>query len=98
MIIFATSINYVRRKHFNAFYFSHYAFVGFYAFAWVHVPQSQPFLATGMLLYGADKFLRVLWSGVPTHTTVFRNKGDGIAQVRPTLLLCSTPTTASLPV
>jgi predicted ferric reductase len=82
VVIFITSLNYIRRKHFNAFYFSHYSFLGFYGFAWWHVERTHPFLMMGMALYCLDKGLRMLWAGFPSLSTQFRNKGDGIAQVR----------------
>ena len=82
IVIGLSSINYIRRKHFNVFYWSHYAFVGYYGLAWVHVPQTQPFLSVGIALYGLDKMLRAVWTGWPMKTTVFRNKNEQICQVR----------------
>ncbi len=36
--------DYVRRRFFNVFYFAHYAFVGFFYFAYVHLVECQVFM------------------------------------------------------
>lgn len=82
LVIFLTSVNYVRRNLFNLFYWSHYSFVGYLVLAYLHVPQTQPFMLAGGGLYVADKLLRWLWMLWPHQTMVFRPKGDSIAQVR----------------
>ena len=79
---YITSIAYFRRKMFNVFYWSHYGFIGFYVLAWLHVPQTHPFLIIGAGLYALDKFLRLIWMSLPRKMLVFRNKGKSIAQVR----------------
>jgi predicted ferric reductase len=82
VVIFLTSVNYVRRNLFNLFYWSHYSFAGYLGLAYLHVPQTQPFILVGAGLYVADKLLRCLWMLWPHQTMVFRGKGKSIAQVR----------------
>ena len=81
-VIAVTSIDRMRRKHFEIFFWSHYSFVGYYTLAFLHVKECRPFLLVGFALYGFDRFLRILWTWIPRHTLVFQNKGDGVAQVR----------------
>ena len=81
LIIVCTSFDYIRRKMFNLFFFAHYAFIGFFVFAYLHVYQSRPFLLAGIIFYALDKFLRAVWTLLPRQTLLFRNRGDGIAQV-----------------
>ena len=81
LVIGVTSLDYVRRKLFNVFYWSHYAFVGYLVLAYVHCDQAKPFILVGALLYVLDKVLRMLWMLWPQTMTVFTNKGDGIAHV-----------------
>jgi ferredoxin-NADP reductase len=82
LIIFSTSLDYCRRKRFNIFFWSHYSFVGYFAFAYLHMPEARTFLLIGASLYAFDRFLRMLWTLVPRKMIIFRNKGDSIAQVR----------------
>lgn len=82
VVIYITSMNYVRRQFFNIFYWSHYSFVLYLILAWNHVPQTKPFIMMAVILYGADKALRWLWMWWPRKTTVFRLKIDNVVQVR----------------
>lgn len=80
--IVVTTTNWIRRNHFNVFFWSHYLFVGFFAFTYFHVTQAQPFLLTSLIIYGLDKFLRCVWTLLPQRTYVFQNRGDHTAQVK----------------
>eukprot|EP00457_Paulinella_chromatophora_P001159 gb/GEZN01001161.1/.p1 GENE.gb/GEZN01001161.1/~~gb/GEZN01001161.1/.p1 ORF type:complete len:665 (-),score=68.40 gb/GEZN01001161.1/:546-2540(-) len=82
LIIFVTSVEWFRRSKFEVFYWAHFSFLGYFALAWFHVPQCKPFLAIGVGLYILDKFLRGLWTFLPSRMVLFANKGDSIAQVR----------------
>ena len=81
VIIFLSSMDYFRRNHFNVFYWAHYAFVGYLSLAFIHCPQSRPFISAGIAIFVADKTLRMLWMLWPRNTVIFRNKGSSIAQV-----------------
>eukprot|EP00978_Attheya_sp_CCMP212_P033940 scaffold139774_cov59-Attheya_sp.AAC.1 len=80
--IVATTANWVRRNKFNAFFWSHYLFIGFFVFACMHVHQARPFLLSAIGFYALDKILRSLWTLLPQHTLVFQNRGDRTAQVQ----------------
>ena len=80
-IIMFSSLDYVRRKYFNIFYWSHYAFVGYFVLAYFHVSATRPYILVGAALYLVDKLLRMLWMLWPRTMTVFANKGDSIAHV-----------------
>ena len=82
LVILATTTNWVRRNHFNAFFWAHYSFIGFFAFGYMHIRQARYFLLGGIALYALDKLLRSFTHFVPRRTLLFRNRGDGIAQVR----------------
>ena len=81
LIIMLTSLDYIRRKYFNVFYWSHYAFVGYLTLAYFHCPQAQNYILVGASLYVLDKVLRMLWMLWPRTMTTFTNKGDAIAHV-----------------
>ena len=81
-VIFLTTFNIVRRRLFNVFYWTHYSFVGFFVFSWLHVPQTHWFLGVGAGLYVLDKLLRIVRMGIPGRMLVFKLKGRHTAQVR----------------
>lgn len=80
--IAVTTTDYMRRQHFNVFFWTHYLFVGFFVFGYVHVPEGQPFLLAAIAIYLLDKVLRVIWSALPKRTLMYRNRGERTAQVR----------------
>ena len=67
LVMVATTFNYVRRYHFNTFYWAHYSFVGFFVLAFLHAREAQPFLIVGIVVYALDKLLRLLWTLLPTR-------------------------------
>lgn len=79
--IFLTSLNYVRRNHFNVFFWSHYSFIAFLVLVFLHVPQTQPFVIAAVVLYGGDKLLRFLWMAWPNDTVLIKDKGNNVAQI-----------------
>jgi hypothetical protein len=81
LVIFFTSLNYIRRNYFNVFFWSHYSFVGYLTLAYFHVPKAKPFIILGAGMYVIDKILRYIWILWPQRTVVFQPKGDSIAQV-----------------
>ena len=80
--IAVTTTDWARRNHFNVFFWSHYLFIGFFSFAYIHAKQARPFLLASIGMYALDKFLRTIWTSLPSRTTVMRNRGDAVAQVR----------------
>lgn len=81
-IISMTSFDYMRRKCFNIFFFSHFSFIGYYGLAFLHSEDTKPFLGIGVAFYLLDRVLRLVTSALPKQTMAFVNKGDSIAQVR----------------
>ena len=82
VLITMTSLDIVRRNVFNLFFYAHFSFIGFYAFSWMHVKESRPFLIAGIVFYGVDRVLRSLWTFIPRRTLIFQPKNDGVVQVR----------------
>ena len=82
LIIFISSINWVRRMHFNIFYWSHFSFLGLIVFAYLHVKETCVFILIGVGFYILDRILRISWSFFPRKTLLFRKKSDDICQVR----------------
>lgn len=81
LFIMVTSLDYVRRNLFNFFFWSHYSFIGYFGLAYVHCPQTKPYIIVAILLYVADKLLRMVWMLWPRTMTTFTNKGESIAHV-----------------
>eukprot|EP00037_Helgoeca_nana_P028113 m.327828 g.327828 ORF g.327828 m.327828 type:complete len:890 (+) comp27684_c0_seq1:429-3098(+) len=79
--IAATTTDFVRRKLFHVFFWTHYLFIGFFAFSYVHVRQARPFLIVAVAIYALDKTLRFFWTLLPCRTTLFLAHGDRTVQV-----------------
>jgi predicted ferric reductase len=82
LIILVTSLNYVRRKLFNVFFWSHFAFVGFIVAMYFHAAGARPFIWASVACYGIDKFLALVWTQLPRRTTKFEKVGDRTAHVQ----------------
>jgi NADPH oxidase len=81
LIIVATTFDFVRRNYFNAFFFAHYSFVGFFVLGCLHAPQARPFIFAGVGLYVLDKLLVAVWTVLPHRTLECRPRGEDMAQV-----------------
>ncbi|EPE34249.1 Ferredoxin reductase-like, C-terminal NADP-linked [Glarea lozoyensis ATCC 20868] len=57
-IMFLTSLNFIRRRFFEAFYYSHALFFVFVVGALVHATKGPEFLLPGLLLWGVDRAIR----------------------------------------
>ncbi|KAL7502826.1 hypothetical protein ACHAXN_001326, partial [Cyclotella atomus] len=82
IVIFATSLNYVRRKLFNVFFWSHFAFVGFIVGMYLHAAGARPFIWASVACYGVDKLLALVWTQLPRRTTKFEKVGERTAHVQ----------------
>eukprot|EP00804_Cyclotella_cryptica_P026232 CCRYP_009796-RC/>CCRYP_009796-RC protein AED:0.05 eAED:0.05 QI:1240/1/1/1/0.85/0.75/8/145/833 len=82
VIIFLTSLNYVRRKMFNVFFWSHFSFVGFIVGMYLHAASARPFILASAACYGLDKLLGLVWTQLPRKTTIFEKAGERTAHVQ----------------
>eukprot|EP00475_Leptophrys_vorax_P035023 TRINITY_DN5728_c0_g3_i1.p1 TRINITY_DN5728_c0_g3~~TRINITY_DN5728_c0_g3_i1.p1 ORF type:complete len:1084 (+),score=234.56 TRINITY_DN5728_c0_g3_i1:73-3252(+) len=68
-VIYATSVNYLRRRHFNFFFFMHFAFVPAYVFGALHSVGSFRYYAfASVAVYGLDRLIRFFWGLFPVKT------------------------------
>jgi len=82
-----TSLEPVRRKKFEVFYYSHYLFLIFYAFGGVHDTGFVPYAVLAAIVYFFDRFLRLLWGALPKKTTSLiikegKDARDNVVQLR----------------
>jgi predicted ferric reductase len=82
VVIFVTSLNYVRRKLFNVFFWSHFAFVGFIVCVYLHAVGARPFIWASVACYGIDKLLGLVWTQLPRRTVKFEKVGERTAHVQ----------------
>lgn len=68
IFIAISSLNWIRRKYFNVFYWSHLAFVGFIVCVYLHAPGAQPFVLAAVGSYAVDKLLHMVWTQLPRKT------------------------------
>ena len=55
LILVVTSLEYIRRKMYNTFFYSHFSFVIFYVFGSLHSPKFVPYVYGSFALYFTDK-------------------------------------------
>lgn len=72
------SINIIRRKVFNLFYWSHLFFIfPFFVLASLHNAKFLPFAYVSAILYGVDRVFRLLWGTIPRRATEVVALTDG---------------------
>jgi predicted ferric reductase len=82
MLVFFTSVGYLRRKHFNFFFISHFFFVVFFVMGVFHSPQFAIYTYVALGSYILDLLFRTFW-GNTMYTTQEFNVVDGtITKVR----------------
>jgi predicted ferric reductase len=76
IIMLITSLEVIRRKFFEVFYFLHYLFLVFYVLSVLHAPtQLLPWVLASAVLYFIDKLMRFVW-GLPQKTISVLVKGE----------------------
>lgn len=56
LIIFITSIEVFRRKTFEFFFYSHFAFIGYFVFGCLHSEKMWPYAIAAAALYVLDRY------------------------------------------
>ncbi|KAL7550381.1 hypothetical protein ACHAWF_014524 [Thalassiosira exigua] len=69
VLILLTSLNYIRRRFFRFFFWTHYAFVGFVVALGLHAPGARPFIYASIGCYCIDKAAQMVWKLPKTSTT-----------------------------
>jgi len=81
-VIVLSSVNSVRRKFFNVFFWSHCgSFIGFLVGLYLHTPAAHPFILAAVGWYGIDKGLQMLRK-IPKRTTLLEKVDERTAHVR----------------
>ena len=76
IFITISSLNWIRRKYFNAFYWSHLAFVGFIVCVYLHARGARPFVLAAVASYAVDKVLHMVWTQLPRKTMRIEPVGE----------------------
>jgi len=82
MLLLCTSLEWVRRKKFEIFYYSHYAFVFFYLFAGLHTPTFMPYFYASLFFYCLDRFVRFFWGLVPRKSIHLETMEGNLIKIR----------------
>jgi hypothetical protein len=77
IFITISSLNWIRRKYFNVFYWSHIAFVGFIVCVYLHARGARPFILVSVASYAVDKVLHMVWTQLPRKTVRIEPVGEG---------------------
>lgn len=81
LFIFVTSINFIRRRFFNVFFWSHFACIGFIVGVFRHAKGARPFIVAALALYCLDKIFQLV-SNRSRRTMIFKEVGARTALVR----------------
>eukprot|EP00475_Leptophrys_vorax_P041730 TRINITY_DN78775_c0_g1_i1.p1 TRINITY_DN78775_c0_g1~~TRINITY_DN78775_c0_g1_i1.p1 ORF type:complete len:982 (+),score=244.37 TRINITY_DN78775_c0_g1_i1:113-2947(+) len=78
MVLVGTSLPWVRRRHFNYFFYSHFIFFFYYLITCYHAVQFVPFTYAALAFYGLDRVLRLFWGAWPTKTVRIEVIGNAV--------------------
>jgi len=81
-VILGSSVEWVRRKRFETFFYSHFAFVLFYLFAAYHNPAVLPYVYAACAFYGLDRLIRIIWGTFPFKTVAIEVKKGDITRIQ----------------
>ncbi len=77
-----TSLPYLRRRFFEVFMYSHFAFVIFFLYGYYHTPEKfAPYLYAAAALYLLDKMLRAVWGLLPRRTVTVDVGHKGVVKL-----------------
>jgi len=79
--IFFSSLEIIRRKKYEVFYYLHYQFIAFLVFGALHSEKLRPFVIFAAGIWCFDKFMRIMWGMWPTKTLLLKQKPAGMVQV-----------------
>jgi len=82
VILLVTSVEWMRRRKFEFFYYSHYFFVLFYVFAALHTSEFRPYLIATLFFYILDRSVRFFWGLWPVRATLIKTKVGKVIQIR----------------
>jgi len=83
LVMFFTSLDYIRRKYFNIFVYSHILAVPFYVIVSLHDNEMYPYTISAAGLYVLDYLVRAMWGSVfPTKTSFIKYKDGDIIQMK----------------
>lgn len=81
LVILLSSLNFVRRKFFNVFFWSHFSFIGFLIGTFLHAHAARPYIIGAVLSYCLDKGVQMTWK-LPTKTTIFEKVDERTVHVQ----------------
>ena len=79
--IVLTSLPIVRRKLFNTFLYSHFAFIIFFIFSLKHSAEFKTYFVVSLVVYGLDKLIRVVSGMLPSSTIDIDVRHNGIVKL-----------------
>jgi predicted ferric reductase len=82
-IIAITSVSLIRRRCFEAFYYTHFVFLAFVIGAMIHVRHGGPeFLLPGLILWGIDRLIRFRYNFRSTHIVETAQYEGGVTKLK----------------
>ena len=62
MVIFASSVSWIRRYEFAWFFYLHFLFIPYYVFGALHSAKFLAYMIAAMSLYVLDRLVRLCWA------------------------------------
>jgi len=81
VIIFITSLDYIRRNKYEVFFYLHYFFVIFYLFGLLHSNEMLVYTIIALILYVLDIVIRIIYGTFPMKTLKIVSKEGDLTQV-----------------
>jgi predicted ferric reductase len=81
LVILFSSLEVIRRRWYEAFYYTHYFFIVFYLFGALHSYEMANYCIAAVIIYFLDRFIRILWGALPMRTLKLNYKEGDIVQI-----------------
>jgi len=81
IVIFFTSLELVRRRQYEVFFYLHFFFVIFYLFGALHSTEMANYCIAGVIIYVLDRVIRIVWGAFPMKTLKVNYKEGDLVQI-----------------
>jgi len=81
VVLFFTSLDWIRRNKYEVFYYLHYFFVMFYLFGALHSNEMVVYTIIALVIYVLDRVIRIVYGALPMKTIKLKSKPGDITQI-----------------
>jgi len=81
VVIFITSLDWIRRHKYEVFFYLHYFFIIFYLFGLLHSNEMLVYTIIAAILYVLDKVIQIIYGTFPMKTLMIKSKPGDLVQI-----------------